>query len=67
MKPAALVLAVLLLATVSGLALLNNACKTAHHSWCTAKFSAASHDTSGRNLYVPGHESSQRHKVNSPG
>jgi hypothetical protein len=45
--PAIVLIVVLLLVAVGALALMNNACKTSHHTWCAPTISAAPHARSG--------------------
>jgi hypothetical protein len=47
MRTPAIILVVVLLAAGGTLAVMNNACKTSHHSWCTPTASVVPHGRTG--------------------
>ena len=47
MRTPAMIFVVVLLAAGGALALMNNACKTSHHTWCAPTVSAVPHGRTG--------------------
>jgi hypothetical protein len=44
---ALIVIAVIIIGAGGGLAAMNNACKTGHHSWCASNYSLLHHSKNG--------------------